>query len=62
MIKTKLKIGKSSSVDRYKWAGEVARIAMGKNKWRGDKPTDAASDDPLAWWCLTECIANGGPR
>ena len=51
-----------ATVDRYVRAGEVARIAMGKTKSRGEKPRDNAADDPLAWWCLTELIANGIPR
>jgi hypothetical protein len=47
-----------STIKRYKWAGELARIAMGKVKVFGEAPHDAAIDDPLAWWCLTEAIAN----
>jgi hypothetical protein len=52
---------KQASLKRYVWAAELARIAMGKKKQWGDVPHDAASDDPLAWWCLTEAIATGGP-
>jgi hypothetical protein len=41
----------------YARAGDLARVAMGKDnahfkrdrRWR-------AIDDPLAWWCLTEAI------
>ena len=53
----------SRIIRRYRWAGEVARIAMGKTKAWGDKqPHDVATDDPLAWWCLVELIAEGGPK
>jgi hypothetical protein len=53
---------KKQVIRRYKWASELARLAMGKKKQWGDKPRDIATDDPLAWWCLTEAIATGGPR
>ncbi len=54
---------KTPSVKRYLWAGEVARIAMGKKKaWGCKTKQDAAAEDPLAWWCLTEAIASGGPK
>lgn len=53
---------KSASTKRYIFAGELARIAMGKTKRWGQSATDAATDDPLAWWCLTEAIATGGPK
>lgn len=54
------KARKPASTSRYLWAGEVARVAMGKKKWYGGI-RDAAAEDPLAWWCLTEAIATGGP-
>ncbi len=41
-------------------AGNIAFMAMGKaarpsNQRRHDY--DVATEDPLAWWCLTELIA-----
>lgn len=53
---------RSCSTERYVWAANIARVAMGKTKQWGDSPHDKANDDPLAWWCLTEIIATGGPR
>jgi hypothetical protein len=50
------------SLKRYKWAGKLAQIAMGKSKRWGASPEDNATNDPLAWWCLTEVIASGGPK
>lgn len=49
-------------VQRYRWAGAAAAAIMGKNKHWGSEPTNAADDDPLAWWTLTELIAIGGPK
>jgi hypothetical protein len=48
-------------VKRYLWAAELAKIAMGRRekRWGGEW---AAVEDPLAWWCLTEGIAEGGPK
>lgn len=37
-----------TTVDRYASASVIARIALGKK---------IAVDDPLAWWLLTEIIA-----
>jgi len=45
----------------YAKAGELARIAMGREKWgrgRGTHRYWVADEDPLAWWELTECIAS----
>ncbi len=51
------------STSTYIRAGELARIAMGKVKYWGN-PTkiDAATEDPLAWWCLTEAIVGISAR
>lgn len=49
-------------VQRYRWAGAAAAAIMGKNKHWGSESTNAADDDPLAWWTLTELIATGGPK
>jgi hypothetical protein len=54
---------RQASTERYLWAAEVARLAMGKSsKIRGSAQTDKATEDPLAHWCLTELIATGGPK
>lgn len=45
-------------LERWRRAGNLARIAMGKKKQWGDPPLCAATEDPLAWWCLTEAIYN----
>lgn len=45
-------------VIRYDQAGKIARLAMGKRKNYGETRW-IAEDDPLAWWLLTELIANG---
>lgn len=52
----------ATQLNRYRWAMDLARVAMGKEKQWGDKPRDRAIEDPLAWWCLTEAIATGGPQ
>jgi hypothetical protein len=43
-----------AQIQRYYRAGSLATIAMGKDvhgNW-------IAEEDPLAWWCLTDAIAN----
>lgn len=49
-------------VERYRWASQLAFVAMGKRKVWGEDPRHLANDDPLAWWLLTEAIATGGPK
>lgn len=46
---------------RWRAAGMMARIVMGKHRRvRGDtKPRWLADDDPLAWWLLTESLFYG---
>lgn len=52
-----------SEVNKYLWACELAKVAMGKHKRWGDKKADwIANDDPLAWWCLVEAIMSGGKK
>lgn len=51
--------------DRITWAARVARMAMGKSKVRAGREFVEvwnADEDPLAWWCLTELIADGPKR
>ena len=45
--------------DETKWkrAGRLSRLAMGKTKGTRNHPPEWKADlDPLAWWCLTEAI------
>lgn len=48
-------------IEKYKRAGFIARVAMGRRPRGGPgiprlEPGWVADDDPLAWWCLTEWI------
>lgn len=42
-------------IKKWKRAANLARVAMGKKKVMG-ATLEVASEDPLAWWCLTEAI------
>lgn len=54
---------KAAELERYLWAARAARSIMGKTRAiRGCPGVPLANDDPLAWWCLTELIATGGPK
>lgn len=51
---------KKAEID-YAKAGEIALVAMGRTEIRKNSPSKwKAEDDPLAWWCLTEWIAEQG--
>ena len=49
-------------IELYNRAGDLAKIAMGRIKVRSTvdmrrkESVWAAEEDPLAWWCLVECI------
>ena len=49
-------------VELYARAGELAKIAMGRKLERTTADMRlkdsvwVADEDPLAWWCLVECI------
>ncbi len=51
------------TIELYSHAGDLAKLAMGRDesrvgRRRGEPARWNADDDPLAWWCLTEAIAN----
>ena len=54
-------------VRRWRKAATLARLAMGQEQSRGVRGSPShlfwrADEDPLAWWCLTECIYAYGQR